>query len=70
MKTAPRLLNWIEDNKAQVWFDPKMGETGKWTCSLRVGKTIIQPSRPLLRDAIREAIAQTEALASSSAAVA
>lgn len=62
MKTAPRLLNWIEDNHAQIWFDAKVG----WTCFHRIDlgekkHHVIQPTHTNLREAIRMAMAETQA---------
>lgn len=57
-KDAALEFQWLADNHAQVWFDPK---SGKWTCFKAVRKGFcVQPSHADLRETIKMAIAQIQ----------
>lgn len=46
------LLDWVEEHKAQLWFDK---HRNLWTCQVMYHPHVIQPSRLTVRGAIVDA---------------
>jgi hypothetical protein len=62
-----KLMNWVEDAGAQVWRDR---HSRKWTCQVIVAGKVIQPTRDVLRTAIKDAFTEyTDHLAAKATSV-